>query len=206
MERHKDHGRYIDEFLDVVWVSCPRCQARGEVITRLPYWRSTPRFVCSGCALILEGRHSKWFGPGVGKANRRCARCSKRLSATFSGAALVRRSAELRCQGCGAINDATVVWPFDVSRLPLEPSFGLSLRLQKECAGELLWGYNPDHLRFIRDYVTARVRERLPNRNASLISRLPKWIKQAKNRQQISTAIDVMLQDSIQLTDVTGKS
>lgn len=53
----------------------------------------------------------------------------------------------------------------------------------------MLWAYNSDHLAFLRGYVEADLREREPNANASLASRLPKWLKSAKNRESVLRAV-----------------
>ena len=70
------------------------------------------------------------------------------------------------------------------------PHFGLGLWLQTPCAGRAFWAYNAEHLDFLRHYVEAAVRERTPNANATLASRLPKWVKSSKNRDTILRAID----------------
>lgn len=67
--------------------------------------------------------------------------------------------------------------------------FGLDLWLKTSCCGEMLWVYNRKHLDFLENYVSAKLRERMPHRNKSLASRLPKWIKSAKNRDQVLKAI-----------------
>jgi hypothetical protein len=66
--------------------------------------------------------------------------------------------------------------------------FRLPLWLQISCCGETLWAYNEKHLDFIENYVGAELRERAPNSNRSLASRLPQWIKSAKNRDAILKA------------------
>lgn len=63
------------------------------------------------------------------------------------------------------------------------------LWLQISCCGETLWAYNEKHLEFIENYVAAKIRVRTTNINKSLASRLPKWIKSAKNRDEILKAI-----------------
>lgn len=63
------------------------------------------------------------------------------------------------------------------------------LWLKINCCGETLWAYNEKHLDFIDDYVSAKLRERTPYKNRSLASRLPQWIKSAKNRDEILRAI-----------------
>lgn len=68
--------------------------------------------------------------------------------------------------------------------------FRLPLWLQISCCGKTLWAYNEKHLDFLANYVGAKLRERTPNTNKSLASRLPKWIKSAKNRDEILKAIE----------------
>jgi hypothetical protein len=68
--------------------------------------------------------------------------------------------------------------------------FRLPLWLQVECAGETLWAYNEKHLAFIGNYAAAKLRERTPNTNKSLASRLPSWIKRAKNRDRVLKAVE----------------
>jgi hypothetical protein len=68
------------------------------------------------------------------------------------------------------------------------PPIWLRLSLQRPCAGEILWVFNEPHLSFIENYVGAKLRERLPNMNRSLASRLPKWMLSAKNRDAVMDA------------------
>jgi hypothetical protein len=187
--RFHDEGRYLAEFLAQALVLCPSCDTPGVVIASQPYWRSTPRFTCSTCALRLEGWSTRWFGPAVGIARRRCGRCGRPLQRTLTGDAGLMEQVELVCPGCASHSVAKVKWSFDVVALPHEPAFGLTLRLQTPCVGQVLWAYNTRHLRFLADYVSATVRARTPNRNASLVSRLPAWLKKAKNRTAVLKAI-----------------
>jgi hypothetical protein len=67
--------------------------------------------------------------------------------------------------------------------------FRLPLWLQTPCCGNILWAYNEYHLNFLEDYVGSVLRERHPNKNKTLASRLPTWIKEAKNREEIIKCI-----------------
>ena len=58
------------------------------------------------------------------------------------------------------------------------------------CCGHTLWAMNLEHLDFIKRYVDSDLRERIPNMNSSLASRLPKWIKDKKNREEILKSIE----------------
>ena len=61
--------------------------------------------------------------------------------------------------------------------------------LQIPCCGQMLWAINLEHLDFLENYVVADIRERLPNINKSLASRLPQWMKSNKNRKEILKCI-----------------
>lgn len=67
--------------------------------------------------------------------------------------------------------------------------FRLPLWLAVSCCGETLWAYNEKHLEMLENYVTARLRERTVKGRNSFLSKLPKWIKSAKNRDEILKAI-----------------
>ena len=75
--------------------------------------------------------------------------------------------------------------------------FGYPVWLQSDCCGETLYALNYEHLQFLEDYVSAKIRERgIENkeefyyRNRTLESRLPQWIKSAKNRERILKTIE----------------
>ena len=67
--------------------------------------------------------------------------------------------------------------------------FRLPLWLEISCGGELLWAYNLEHLELLEKYVAAKLRERTKKGRSSFFSKLPKWIKSAKNRDEILKAI-----------------
>jgi hypothetical protein len=72
--------------------------------------------------------------------------------------------------------------------------FELPLWLQTPCCGEVLWAYNERHVSFLEDVVGAGLRERARDEkygwsNGSLASRLPAWIKSAKNRAHVKKGL-----------------
>lgn len=67
--------------------------------------------------------------------------------------------------------------------------FKQPLWLKIECCQNILWAYNKRHLTFIEDYVGAKLRQRERGKIHSLASKLPKWIKDAKNRNDILKCI-----------------
>ena len=77
---------------------------------------------------------------------------------------------------------------------PVDWYFHLPLWLQTSCCGETLWAYNAAHLAFIEDYVRATLREHTRGehgwRNQALRNRLPAWMKDAKNRDDLLRCVD----------------
>ncbi|GHU22691.1 hypothetical protein FACS1894172_04830 [Spirochaetia bacterium] len=68
------------------------------------------------------------------------------------------------------------------------------LWLSGTCNGNTLWAYNLEHLEFIEKYVKAKLRESNKDDergyyNQGLFSRLPKWIKDKSNREDILKTI-----------------
>lgn len=69
----------------------------------------------------------------------------------------------------------------------IDPYFHITLWYTANVGENLFWAYNYEHLNFIKNFVSAKLRERdIENRvNKSLGSRLPKWITSNKNREMI---------------------
>jgi hypothetical protein len=65
---------------------------------------------------------------------------------------------------------------------------GLPLWLAMPFRGRTLWAVNAEHLTYLENYVAAGLREIGPG-NSRLGSRLPTWIKSAKNRPDLMRAL-----------------
>ncbi len=82
---------------------------------------------------------------------------------------------------------------------PVDSYFQLPLWFQTDVGDHRLWAYNLRHLQFIKAFVRATIREgsrtgTVGTRNRSVVSRLPEWVKTAKNRKRILKALDRMEQ------------
>lgn len=104
------------------------------------------------------------------------------------------------CRACGLIRTASsrsLCFSTDAAHRAVDPYFGLPLWLQTRTRHGWLWAYNREHLALLRDYVQAPLRERASwydtGQKMTLLARLPRWIKQAKNRDEILRAIDRVL-------------
>jgi hypothetical protein len=134
-----------------------------------------------------------------------CPRCSHK--ARVQGAT-ASRSARLTCIDCGTskfLAPATKgiltsrnsrQWPKGQYALgdAADPYFHLPLWLRIPCAAGIVWAFNERHLDYLFEYISADNRHRprrAPSdpRNALLESRLPRWMKLARNRPEIVAAI-----------------
>ncbi|MFI5801725.1 hypothetical protein [Streptomyces sp. NPDC051561] len=97
----------------------------------------------------------------------------------------------LACGGCGAVAE----WAAGMRGNALigvslggteDPFFGRPLWLQVRCAGRMLWAYNEEQVEELARYAGAQLRERgAGSSNASMISRLPAWMKRGENRPEV---------------------
>lgn len=74
----------------------------------------------------------------------------------------------------------------------IDPYFYIPLWLSANVGENLFWAYNYEHLNFIKNFVSAKLRERNVENmsNKSVGSRLPKWITSHKNRDLILKTIE----------------
>ena len=120
-----------------------------------------------------------------------CPRCAAK--------ALVKQTQSerrLSCSRCGLTKAADVNGDI-LYGAPVDPYFRLVLFLNIDCCGETLFAYNQAHLRYLKDFVVSELRQRAnsPDRsikNRSLVSRLPRWLKSAKNRVEILKKIELL--------------
>lgn len=116
-----------------------------------------------------------------------CAQCA-RVSRLPKPEQRLLWAARLLCPSCGYNKDIT---GNGVGYKPgLDWYFHLPLWLGITCAGGQLWAFNGRHLLWLENYVRAILREQRRDpkwgwNNNSAVNRLPKWIKLAKNREDI---------------------
>jgi hypothetical protein len=116
----------------------------------------------------------------------KCPKCTRPIEYQTDpdNAAVVKTMA---CGHCGYIREGYTI---DIYKDYWSLFFrNYELYFQASCCGQTLWANNLAHLNFLESYVEAKLRERVPNFNRSLASRLPQWIKSAKNREEILKCI-----------------
>lgn len=152
--RSRDDGRALGAFVGDVLVRCPRCGGR---------------------AIVVRGRNG---GDAIGQQDG---------NANASPA----RPAKLTCGHCGLVRaqrlPQSVLSQHRLHADGRDPFFGLPLWLTTATRHGILFAYNAEHLSVLADVVRATLRERhtlSPRmlRNRTMHSRLPRWIKLARNR------------------------
>lgn len=84
---------------------------------------------------------------------------------------------------------------------PVDDYFGLPLWIQGPCCGHVLWAYNWRHLDAIAEFVAAKHRERSRDpkfgwSRYAMAGRLPRWMKEAGNRERIAACIEHLRRDA----------
>ena len=180
-------------FSDRVMVLCPKCGAPGLVTTghcdSPQHWhRSSNPFRCSSCAFAAEP--GQWFGPSQCCGSARCQWCgTKGIEAVSKQAA---KSMRVACPACGRTTVVELVPKHGRDGIPRDPYFGMELRLRIMTRHGWLWAYNEQHLSQLRALVAAKQRLDTPGFTGghSWANRLPSWVVSAKNRVEISRALD----------------
>lgn len=177
-------------------VRCPRCgrQATVDIVALGEFgWPWEARIACVHCGFADDARSDapRWRGPVIVSARARCGRCGREVgrAARRQASSPRRADAVVTCPGCSHRTRVPLRVERADCREPVDPYFGVALWLQTSCCGEILWA-NEGHLTFLANYVGAALRERKPNVNRSAVSRLPSWMKQAKNRAAILECIE----------------
>jgi hypothetical protein len=196
--RHVDKGFLLGTFASESLVVCPKCTGPALVTCKtrftLPFIPTDRRVCCLKCSFQKVGEELSWCGAVNGLAQERCPNCGfKWLQKTFDSNSFSRRtrkSTPIACPSCQQTSKVEINWHIDSLGKPQDPAFGLPLWLQAPCCGDTLWAYNAKHLKSLRDYVAAGLRERVGVIHWSMFARLPKWISAKKNRDAVLACID----------------
>jgi len=130
-----------------------------------------------------------------------CPRCQARAQSVPFDSKGDSQSAVRRlvCERCGLVKNLSgrSISYYWADTSPLEPYFQLPLWLNISCCGRSLWFFNFRHMELIEKYVQAELREKQRHPeygwfNGSLYNRLPKFIKEAHNREEVLKAIEIL--------------
>lgn len=192
MERYSDPNTHLSHYATHFFVHCPKCDGRAFI-------NSESRLTCTACFHVEQPTH--WYGAATAYVAVKCRECHHQLSRSAPWNGQWKKLA-MHCEKCG--DDCE--YEASISKHHLhqgrmtDPVFGLPLWMQKEFRNELFWAYNHEHLDVLRNYISAKLRERSvesrgynPQRkNNAMLSRLPDFMKKASNREDLLKVIDYL--------------
>ena len=197
MKRHLSNVRSVFKYRDKILANCPNCGALALISAKnIKYdfpisGTEDIRVTCTKCSFNKNASTGYWQGPVIGTFKVPCQKCGHQwIEKTVSKNNTDRKlpeTAKATCPACSFVNTEKLKWSIDSSlNQGTDPYFGLPLWLKADFKGNLLWAFNLEHLKELQDYVAADLRERLAYPSKwTMTSRLPKWIKNAKNRTEV---------------------
>jgi hypothetical protein len=177
-------------FSDTIYVKCPKCYSLGLVNATLQNKNlaivntANKYFHCSKCSYTIN-EHKTWYGFFVGKILQNCKSCGSNLGFKMKPTKTKTITQKVTCNICTNENEYEIYWEKYFQNKAIDPHFGLDLWLQTNIKSNVLWLYNLEHLEFLKEYVSSKLREDSGRNKYSLITNLPQWIKDAKNRELI---------------------
>lgn len=196
--RYTDAGYPLLYWAKDILVVCPKCRQDARIKGN-PSWKEwAAELFCAHCGYNCKttAKTESWQGNFTASGQRPCCSCGHkwvRLNKTISAPShLLAETMNTRCQNCQTINKVPVTYsraiPADHA---IDPFFGLELALKTPTRHGTVWVYGMPHLQELKCYTTASLRENsTASPNSSYFSRLPAWIKSAKNRELVLKALD----------------
>ncbi|MGB3107970.1 hypothetical protein [Sphingobacterium siyangense] len=115
-----------------------------------------------------------------------CPRCGKKAVAMVDYA---ERKARLLCTVCPysrELSTLTEIMGMQAnSRKSADAYFGAKIWFQHPFKNDIFWAYNPAHLDYLEDYISAKLREHKERTHFTLLEKLPKFYHDAKNRESL---------------------
>ncbi|GGD72633.1 hypothetical protein GCM10011514_40920 [Emticicia aquatilis] len=174
-------------FRDSILVHCPKCNKQATVKGKIS---DEKEIECKNCYFKQVGRISL-FKPII---DFYCYECGNKI---YQELAYIKSKFEALKINCSKCKNELIAKPkfIEVEFIYkgteiVDPYFGCSLWLQTKFKNDVLWAFNHEHLNYIKNYVTAKLRERQGNGYQTLAEVLPQFIKSSKNRIGILKAIE----------------
>lgn len=179
---------YMTEYL----VECPKCKKEALVIVDDPSLQQHGKLTCANCMYAESTKDLVRYKLIV---RRNCEHCGKEFEIEILNQKEKVKEIKIPCPHCGAAraykptNERSIVKYIDTGMLS-DPLFNLPLWLQSEMKGNLFWAYNRRHMNDIKTYVASKLRERQTLTHTTMVEKLPKFIKDSKNREALIKVIE----------------
>ncbi|UGU15961.1 hypothetical protein LS482_20065 [Sinomicrobium kalidii] len=192
MNRFQDKNIGIYHFDNKIIVECPKCRKRAIVTKDEPNkWLSQRTLKCMNCFYTQKGRKIYYQI----ELKRNCVECGNEINITIPNVNEQKETIIVKCKNCGDTQihkprNIEQVWRFLNIGKPTEMYFGLPLWLTDNFKGHNFWALNYEHLTYLKEYISASLRERNGRTGWTIVEKLPDWIKSAKNRDKLLKVIE----------------
>lgn len=172
-----------------VIVECPKCTSPAYI-----KMNDDIEVQCSSC-FYSQTYQAKYEHTVSGV----CTSCERWFNESFTDERqFSQKNVHILCPHCQASNQVALkqrstkarIWSAPEIKGGKDPFFQLNLYLLTHYRGKLIWALNHEHLHYLIEYISADLRVKPSlyiKRHASY--RLPKYMKDAKNRQGIVKAL-----------------
>lgn len=198
MERFQDENKWLGSFANEIFVKCPKCDSKS--IIRLgnteeyqkEYYKGyiyIPIFECKSCFFKVDEPVYQYIAYGSPYSNN----CFEQYE--FESPVLKEEPEmyKAKCPHCRFQEEWEPKIKYILKNqiindgLRRDQWYNLPIWFQKGVNGNLFWAYNLDHIDYLERYIKADLRERNNDGsgNGTMVSRLPQFVKAAKNREKL---------------------
>ena len=217
MKRYVDNGLSSLELLKPeIWVCCPKCEHLAKIKETTIASTQKIEVICTYCSYRKKLEHyrsisydfvnyyfnlnsniEEWAGACKIAINKKCLNCKEgkyKFEKDYTRKSIIPRYINVECNFCIKIqafdHSQFEITKLMANKIGADPYYHFPLYLTTPVRQGLICAFNPQHLQILKNYIQADLRERkYPNYNKSYFSRLPDWIKSARNRKEIVKAL-----------------
>jgi transcription elongation factor Elf1 len=197
MERFKDENKWLGSFGNNIIVKCPRCASQAVVKRAFEsefYYRDKRILECKNCYYSLREEVVKY----IAYIDTYCCNNEDKIEFESQLLNIKPEKIKLKCSICNEIKEFKPnikEVPFKLNTdmaLQRESAFNAEIWYQREFDQSIFWAYNLEHIDYLERYIKADLRERNNDGsgNGTMVSRLPKFVKKAKNREKLLKIIE----------------
>lgn len=191
----RDSDQDISKWSKTTLIKCPKCAHRAELKNRYSVLQTFDHeyaeINCGHCGFHKKRQELLSYRMEL---KTYCGNCAERIEKVIPDLKKPKKTIKVSCEYCGDTQsheprNIPLDQLFSNQEGKTEDAFGASLWLQESFKNEVFWAFNHDHLRHIKDYISADLRLR---EGMSLAARLPKFVKSKANRAVLLKLIDKM--------------
>ncbi len=183
MNRFQDKNIILQYFDSEIFVECPKCSQRA-VVTKEE--SGSKILKCPNCFHSEIGRKESF----TIELNCHCSNCAAEIKVDIPSVNEKKDVIAIKCSSCGKTENykprnISQQWKYKNTGEPSDTYFGLPLWLSENFRGNNFWAFNYDHLEYLKQYISAELREKNGRPFMTMVEKLPEWMKSGKNREKL---------------------